>query len=96
MSKRSSSKKPKVRRPLKWSRTILPLDWNSDYVSWDGTSKFKILRHRKTGRVQLFVWRENRENHTEKYDYLPSVRFAKQIAETRLSLIHISEPTRPY
>ena len=70
-------------KKMKWSRTILPFDWNSDYIVQDGSSRFQILRNRKTSRVQLYIWRQNREHYSERFDYLPSGKFAKALAETR-------------
>jgi hypothetical protein len=70
-------------KKMKWKRVIVPFDFNSDYVTKDGDSTFQILRNRKTSRVQLFIWREHREEVSEKHNYLPSVKFAKAFAETR-------------
>jgi len=73
----------KKKTKLKWRRKMLRLIQESEYsVKFEG-SRLRITRHQKTGRVQLFIWREHHERCTEQFDFIPTVRKAKALAEER-------------
>jgi len=69
--------------PLRWRREITRLDLLSKHTAHDGPDRFVITRNRRSKRIMLYVYRGVRKRITERYDYLPSVRYAKQLVEQR-------------
>ena len=68
---------------MNWKRELPRLTWESIYRTVDEGDEFRIIRHKRSGRVQLWIWRGSRGDHSEHFDHLPSVREAKALSEQR-------------
>lgn len=78
--------------PLRWKRETLRLLGESEHVARDGRDVFIIRRSLRLRTISLIIRRGDRRKVTESYNYLPSVRFAKEWTELRRRLKNGNHP----